>query len=219
MRRRRELQVHQLGSGSAGNMTALVGPQGTILVDAGFTARECLRRFAGAGLERQNLCAIVLTHAHLDHARGAALLSRRFGLPIWGTPWTLANLAGLRPGQEVRPLPADGSPVEIGGLPWAAHPAAHDIPGTVLLRVADRLGFATDLGPSRRPGPGLPERPGGTAPGVQPRPPHGDRRSLPVVPPTPDPLRSGPSLEPAGSTNSWAPPNSIPPEPPFGSAT
>ena len=139
------LRVFQLGSGSSGNLTLLEGPRGALLVDAGFPAREILRRVEEAGIERRRIQCLILTHAHLDHARGAGVLARRLGIPILAAPWTLENLGGLRGREELRPLPLEGS-FQAAGLRFQTRPAPHDIPGTLLLRVEDRLGIATDLG-------------------------------------------------------------------------
>ena len=140
-----ELRVFQLGSGSSGNLTALEGPEGVMLVDAGFPAREVIRRLEGAGLDRRDVRALVLTHAHLDHSRGAGVLARRLRIPILGEEWTLRNLGGLRGKEEVRVIPGQGS-FQVAGLRIETHPAPHDIPGTLLLRVEGRVGIATDLG-------------------------------------------------------------------------
>ncbi len=138
-------RVFQLGSGSSGNLTALEGPEGVVLVDAGFPAREVVRRLEGAGLDRRDVEALVLTHAHLDHSRGAGVLARRLGIPILGAEWTLRNLGGLRGRERLLPIPEDGS-FQVAGFRIETHPAPHDIPGTLLLKVEDKVGIATDLG-------------------------------------------------------------------------
>ncbi len=138
-------RVFQLGSGSSGNLTALDGPGGVVLLDAGFPAREVIRRLEGAGLNRRDLRALVLTHAHLDHARGAGVLARRLGIPILGSEWTLDNLGGLRGKERLQPIPEEGM-FRVAGFRIETFPAPHDVPGTLLLKVEERLGVATDLG-------------------------------------------------------------------------
>jgi len=140
-----KLTVHQLGSGSSGNLTAVAGPEGVLLVDAGFPAREVQRRLALVGLGAGDVRALVLTHAHLDHSRGAALLSRRLRIPLWATPWTLKNLRGLKGGETLHAFP-ESAPAHLAGLAVETCPVSHDVPGTVILRIAGLLGVATDLG-------------------------------------------------------------------------
>ena len=48
-----------------------------ILVDAGLSCRELLRRMAVAGEDRRQLSAILITHEHQDHVAGLAVLARR----------------------------------------------------------------------------------------------------------------------------------------------
>lgn len=58
--------------------------QRTVLVDAGPAGHEArlLRRLDRAGIPREDIAAIVLTHCHPDHAGGAAELRRRLDVPI-----------------------------------------------------------------------------------------------------------------------------------------
>ncbi|MBL0885180.1 MBL fold metallo-hydrolase [Myceligenerans indicum] len=56
----------------------------TVLVDAGpaGSGRRLLRGLARAGVEREEISLIVLTHCHPDHAGGAAELRRLLGVPV-----------------------------------------------------------------------------------------------------------------------------------------
>nr|MBA3556567.1 MBL fold metallo-hydrolase [Gemmatimonadales bacterium] len=73
--------LYVLGSGSRGNCIAVESEGTAVLVDAGFSPREIERRADAAGLALERVEAIVLTHEHGDHARGAARLARRLGTP------------------------------------------------------------------------------------------------------------------------------------------
>lgn len=139
------LVVHQLGSGSGGNATLVCGPAGAVLVDAGFSARELRARARLAGVDLAAVRGIVLTHGHVDHLRGASVLARQLGVPIWATPATLRQRVHFPGGEELRPLPLRGA-IELAGMPVETLPVSHDAPQTVILRIAGRLGVATDLG-------------------------------------------------------------------------
>lgn len=67
-----------------------------VLVDCGFSLRETERRLARLGVAASRLTALVLTHEHGDHADGAEVLARRYGLPVWLTHGT-ADALGLEP--------------------------------------------------------------------------------------------------------------------------
>ncbi len=144
-RRRPALRVVQLGSGSSGNATLVVGRDGAILVDAGFSARELAARITRAGEPLEAVRAILLSHAHQDHCRGAAVLARRLSIPIWGTPPTLAALPDRRGLEALTPL-EPGRALRIAGVAVDALAVPHDAPGTVIFRLGERLGIATDLG-------------------------------------------------------------------------
>lgn len=63
------------------NTWALRGADGWTLVDAGLqpTAGRLLRQLRGLGIRHGDVERLVLTHAHLDHAGGAALLRAELG--------------------------------------------------------------------------------------------------------------------------------------------
>ena len=77
-----------LASGSKGN-AAVVSAGGThLLVDAGLSCRELVRRMEAAGECPESLTAILITHEHLDHVAGLTVLARRYGLPVFFTEAT-----------------------------------------------------------------------------------------------------------------------------------
>jgi phosphoribosyl 1,2-cyclic phosphodiesterase len=77
-----------LASGSKGNATVIAAGSTRILVDAGLSCRELLRRMAMAGEDPAELDAILITHEHLDHVAGLAVLARRLKVPVFFTEST-----------------------------------------------------------------------------------------------------------------------------------
>lgn len=77
-----------LASGSKGNATVVSSGQTSLLVDAGLSCRELLRRMAEVGQKPEELTAILVTHEHLDHVAGLAVLARRLKLPVFFTEAT-----------------------------------------------------------------------------------------------------------------------------------
>jgi len=74
-----------LGSGSKGNSTVIASAQTRVLVDAGLSCRELLRRMAQANEDPSALDAILITHEHQDHVAGLATLARRLRIPVFLT--------------------------------------------------------------------------------------------------------------------------------------
>jgi phosphoribosyl 1,2-cyclic phosphodiesterase len=77
-----------LASGSKGNSTVVTGGRTRVLVDAGLSCRELLRRMKQAGEHPETLDAIVVTHEHQDHINGLAVIARRLGIPVYFTEAT-----------------------------------------------------------------------------------------------------------------------------------
>jgi len=138
-----------LGSGSSGNCTLVEGRRGRLLIDCGLSARETARRLQLVGCNPKSVDAVIVSHEHGDHVRGAARFSRRFGAAIHTTRATAAA-AGLDPhavpGLSLREASAvymvGDLEVETFSLP---HDAADNV-GVVVSCEGTRLGYATDLG-------------------------------------------------------------------------
>ncbi|MFL6192823.1 MAG: MBL fold metallo-hydrolase [Thermoanaerobaculia bacterium] len=144
------MRVGILGSGSGGNAVVLESGPHRLLIDAGFSCREILHRMKALSFDPTTLGGLVVTHEHQDHCKGARLLSKRFKLPLYATPGTLAG-AGLRgeaerAGGEIH----SGTPREIAGFRVEPFLIPHDANEPVGLIVEDpcgrRVGLVADLG-------------------------------------------------------------------------
>jgi phosphoribosyl 1,2-cyclic phosphodiesterase len=74
-----------LASGSKGNATVIAAGSTRILVDAGMSCRELMRRMAQTGEDPEALDAILITHEHVDHVAGLSVLARRLKIPVFFT--------------------------------------------------------------------------------------------------------------------------------------
>jgi phosphoribosyl 1,2-cyclic phosphodiesterase len=72
-----------LGSGSTGNAVLISTENTNVLVDAGLSAREILRRLAVVGVDSEKLDAVLVTHEHSDHAGGLRVLLRSLKCPVY----------------------------------------------------------------------------------------------------------------------------------------
>ena len=77
-----------LASGSKGNSTLVASSRTRILVDAGLSSRELLKRMQIAGEDPSRIDAVLITHEHQDHVQGVAVLARKLGVPVYFTEAT-----------------------------------------------------------------------------------------------------------------------------------
>jgi phosphoribosyl 1,2-cyclic phosphodiesterase len=140
-----------LASGSGGNVCYVETARARVLIDAGLSCRETLRRLDAVGVDPGSLDALVLTHEHADHISGAGPLSRRFHLPIYMNGPTFRK--GLRSlGSVSSPVPIlTGQTITLNDLCIETFTKCHDAAdpmGLVLSSEGARLGIITDLGRS-----------------------------------------------------------------------
>lgn len=72
-----------LGSGSTGNAVLIAAGGTNVLVDAGMSAREIIRRLMLAGCDPAELDGVIITHEHGDHAGGLRVLLKSLKCPVY----------------------------------------------------------------------------------------------------------------------------------------
>lgn len=72
-----------LGSGSTGNAVLISSERTNVLVDAGLSAREILKRLAIVGVGSADIDAVLITHEHSDHAGGLRVLMSAVKCPVY----------------------------------------------------------------------------------------------------------------------------------------
>ena len=77
------MKLTVLGSGSTGNAVLLAANGTHVLVDAGLSARETLRRLALVGVGPDEIDGVLLTHEHGDHAGGLRVLLKNLNCPVF----------------------------------------------------------------------------------------------------------------------------------------
>jgi phosphoribosyl 1,2-cyclic phosphodiesterase len=140
-----------LASGSRGNACWVETNQTRLLIDAGLSASECVKRLEAVGADPGSLDGIVITHEHIDHIRGAGALARRLKIPVYLNSATLRKgAAGL--GDIARPVVIrTGQPLTVKDLVVETFTKCHDAAdpvGVLLSCQGVRMGLITDLGRS-----------------------------------------------------------------------
>jgi phosphoribosyl 1,2-cyclic phosphodiesterase len=77
------MRLTVLGSGSTGNAVLIAAGRTSVLVDAGLSAKETVRRLALVGVDAASLDGVVLTHEHGDHAGGLRVLLKSLQCPVY----------------------------------------------------------------------------------------------------------------------------------------
>lgn len=109
---------------------------------------------AACGVEPTGFDALLITHEHSDHCRGADRFHRRHGAPLFLTAGTLEGLSLSEEAAAASTVIRSGERREIGGFEVEAFLIPHDAREPVGLVVEDgagrRIGLAADLGSRSR---------------------------------------------------------------------
>src|SRR5919112_1671675 len=77
------MKLTVLGSGSTGNSVLICAGRTRVLVDAGLSAKEIVRRLAAVGEDAERLDGVIITHEHSDHAGGLRVLLKTLSCPVY----------------------------------------------------------------------------------------------------------------------------------------
>ena len=140
-----------LFSGSSGNAVYLSTDRGSVLIDCGMSGKQTLEAMSQNGLRPEELQAILITHEHSDHVKGAGILSRRLDLPIYATEGTWQGMEaalGEIPSHHRVVITAGESfflnDLEI--MPFSIPHDANDPTGYRIYTPQASVAVATDLG-------------------------------------------------------------------------
>ncbi len=146
------MRICLLASGSKGNAIFVEAGSSKILVDAGLPAREVLHRLALIGVEGTELDAILISHEHSDHTRGAGPLARKLKIPLLISYPTCRETAVSIGKTELLEFES-GYPFTFRDSLIDPFPITHDAcdPTGFLIECRDgKIGIATDLGIATR---------------------------------------------------------------------
>ncbi|MCI7813111.1 MAG: MBL fold metallo-hydrolase [Lachnospiraceae bacterium] len=142
-----------IASGSSGNCIYAGSDHGSILVDVGISGKKVEAGLNSIGMTTKDMDAILLTHEHSDHIKGLGVLSRKYGIPIYGTRGTLES---VRESDSLGKIDADlfheiraDERFVIKDLEILPFSTSHDAADPVAYRIehADKaVGVVTDLG-------------------------------------------------------------------------
>lgn len=140
--------ISSLNSGSNGNCYFAGNGQEAILIDAGLSCRETVKRMNKLQLSVEQVRALFISHEHRDHITGAAQLSKQYGIPVYSMPGTLRS-AEIRIEPELVNIIRANEKIVIGSMSVMAFVKHHDAADPVSFVVeydGIKAGVFTDIG-------------------------------------------------------------------------
>jgi phosphoribosyl 1,2-cyclic phosphodiesterase len=147
-------QITILASGSSGNAALVETERTRLLLDAGLSRRETLRRLEARSRRLDRLDGILITHEHTDHSGGLPPLFLETRAPVYLTQATHRELERVLPEESAKVVDRveyirAGQRFALGDIEVAAFSVPHDAadPVAFTFRAAGRkLALVTDLG-------------------------------------------------------------------------
>jgi phosphoribosyl 1,2-cyclic phosphodiesterase len=145
------LQFCTLFSGSSGNCAYLSTDRGGLLIDCGMSGKQTLEALRLAGLDLSSIHALLITHEHADHIKGAGVVSRKLNIPVYATEGTWEGMhraIGELPKQHRMIIRPDESffVSDVEAVPFHIPHDANDPIGFRLYTGRYSVAIATDLG-------------------------------------------------------------------------
>ncbi|MBQ7346773.1 MAG: MBL fold metallo-hydrolase [Clostridia bacterium] len=148
------VRIVSLYSGSTGNSFLISAPSGSILIDAGKSAKRLCMALNDAGVSPDEIKAIFITHEHTDHIGALSVFLKKHPIPVHiltGCAYKLATEP------SVAPCLCQHPPIyseTVGDMTVMSFPTPHDSRASAGYRIEIptedgklfRIGYATDIG-------------------------------------------------------------------------
>lgn len=136
-------------SGSSGNATYISDGKTRLLIDCGMSGTKLKDSLRAVDVLPEDIDAILVTHEHIDHVRGAGVVSRRYNIPVYATEGTHKNMnAGKLAEENIKVISARKS-FQIGGIGVTPFTIPHDAAepvGYTFFAGGEKYALATDIG-------------------------------------------------------------------------
>jgi len=142
------LFVASINSGSNGNCYYVGNENEAVLIDAGISCRETVKRMKRIGLSMDKVKAIFISHEHNDHIRGVEVLAGKYQLPVYITDATFKN-SFVRPNRKLAVHFTADEPIAVGGLTVYPFTKLHDAIDPHSFMISNgkiNIGVFTDIG-------------------------------------------------------------------------
>ena len=145
---RGRMRFSVLASGSQGNACYVETSATRILVDAGLSCKEIIRRLENIGVEPDRLDGLFITHEHSDHIKGLRVLTKATEANIYANENTFHGM-NLVISEEKRCCFSTGDVFTVGDIEIRTFPVSHDSGDPVgysFESAGHRIAIVTDTG-------------------------------------------------------------------------
>lgn len=136
-------------SGSSGNASFISDGKTNLLVDCGMSGAKLKQALNSIDALPESITALLITHEHIDHTRGAGVISRRYNIPVFATEGTHRNMDAGKLAEENINIVKNGTPFELGSIAITPFSIPHDAAepvGYTFNISGERCAVATDIG-------------------------------------------------------------------------
>ncbi len=138
-------KIGTIASGSSGNSAVILSGNTFIMSDCGISLKSTLYGINELGLKAPD--ALLITHPHSDHIKGAHLLAKKFDIPFYATEETIRDCP-LLPREQFVPI-KPGKSFHINDVWVTPFDTSHDTPsslGFTFKDSSDKVSILTDSG-------------------------------------------------------------------------
>ncbi len=142
------IQYCALASGSNGNCYYVGNEEEAVLIDAGISRKQVLKRMKEVGLDINKVKAVFISHEHSDHIRGLRVLGDLHQIDAFLTVNTLGKTRVHHRPSKVRTFES-GQTIEVGNIKVHSFAKKHDAVDPTSFRVevdGKSIGVMTDIG-------------------------------------------------------------------------
>ena len=136
------MEISVIASGSNGNCCLVENKGTSIIIDAGKSGRDIANRMEFLGKNIEDVKAVLITHKHSDHTRGAGVLSRRFKIPVYMTKKTSKACMIGATDEKIFDI---NKGFRIGSIKIKPIKTSHNVPSCGFL-LNHKFGLITDTG-------------------------------------------------------------------------
>jgi phosphoribosyl 1,2-cyclic phosphodiesterase len=142
------LEICAIASGSNGNCYYIGNEKDAVLIDAGISFRQIVKRMKNRNLNLSKVKAVFITHEHIDHLSGARVFGNRLRVPVYMTSGTYYGAyKNMRP--DFPKFFNPGEATEVGEFTIHGFLKNHDASEPCSFRVQyhdKNVGIFTDIG-------------------------------------------------------------------------